>query len=338
MTHYETPGVSVAVIHNGRLEWARGFGVREWGAPDPVTDETLFQAGSISKPVFALAVMSLVQSGKLDLDADVNHYLTTWKIPANGDGQPRVTLRQLLSHTAGLTVDGFPGYLRSAPLPSLTQILNGQPPANSPPVRVNQVPGAQCSYSGGGFTVAQKLMEDVLGKPFPDLMRELILDPLGMKRSTYEQPLPEELSATTATAHPFHYRQVEGRWHVYPEMAAAGLWTTPSDLARVVVEVQCAANGRTGRIVSAATASQMLTPQIEDHTGICFELHGKGRTSRFGHSGWNEGFVALWNAYRFLGLGAVIMVNSNQGAPMILEIERAIAREYDWPDYLPAGP
>ena len=135
MVHHQTPGVSVAVIHNGRLEWARGFGVKEWGAPDPVTEETLFQAGSISKPVFALAVMRLVQTGKLDLDADVNDYLTTWRIPANGDGQSRVTLRQLLGHTAGLTVEGFPGYLASTQLPSMVQILDGKPPANSPPIR-----------------------------------------------------------------------------------------------------------------------------------------------------------------------------------------------------------
>jgi CubicO group peptidase (beta-lactamase class C family) len=335
MKHYHTPGVSIAVINNFKIEWARGFGIREVGKPDPITENTLFQAGSISKPVFALAVMQLVQEGKLDLDKDVNEYLRSWKIPANGSWQPKVTLRQLLSHSAGLTVHGFPGYEITNDIPSVIQILNGQHPSNTPAVQVNLIPGLQSRYSGGGTTVAQQLVVDFLSKPFPEIMNQLLFKPLGLTNSTYEQPLPLHLHESAATAHPWKSRPVNGKWHVYPEMAAAGLWTTPSDLALLGVELQLSLKNESKLPISVDTLVQMLTAQVEDHIGIGFFLEGKGETARFGHGGWDEGFVARMTLYKHLGFGAVIMINSNEGSPMISEIERAIAREYGWPEYLP---
>jgi CubicO group peptidase (beta-lactamase class C family) len=300
-----------------------------------VTETTLFEAGSISKPIFALAVMRLVQEGKLDLDKDVNEYLTSWKVPSNGSWQPHITLRQLLSHSAGMTVHGFPGYLRSEKLPSVLEILDGRPPANTARIEVNIVPGTQVRYSGGGITVAQQLVVDVLGKPFPRIMRELVLDPSGMKHSTYEQPLPKSWEGSAATAHPYKNHPLDGKWHVYPEMAAAGLWTTPSDLARAGIELQLALKGESNCVLSAETASRMLSPGIEEEIGIGLFLSGTGRTVRFGHSGWDEGFVAEMTMYKDTGSGAVIMINSNEGNPMLYEIERAIAREYDWVGYFP---
>ena len=293
MAYYNTPGVSIAVIHDGRIEWARGFGVRERGRPEPVTERTLFQAGSISKPIFALAVMRLVQEGRLDLDEDVNRYLTSWKVPANDAWQPRVTLRQILGHSAGLTVHGFPGYGSEETLPSVVQVLNGEPPANTLPVRVNMVPGVQFRYSGGGTTVGQLLVSDLLGRPFPTLMRELVLDPLGMADSTYEQPLPPARAAVAATAHPWKGRPLAGRWHVYPEMAAAGLWTTATDLARAGLNVQQAHPGRRTHAPFVGPAQAMLTPSAASKDiGIGFFLEGEGSGARFGHGGWDEGFVA----------------------------------------------
>jgi CubicO group peptidase (beta-lactamase class C family) len=334
MTHYFTPGVSVAVINEGRLEWARGFGVRERGGAEPVTGATLFQAGSISKPIFALAVMRLAEQGRLDLDEDVNRYLTSWKVPPNGRWQPRVTLRQILSHSAGLTVHGFPGYGSDETVASVVQVLNGEPPANTSPVRVNILPGVQFRYAGGGTTVGQLLVSDLLGRPFPSLMRELVLDPLGMADSTYEQPLPAARAAAAATAHPWKGRPLPGRWHVYPEMAAAGLWTTASDLARAGLEMQRALRGDTGTLISQATARAMLTPSAaSDEIGIGFFLEGKDAGSRFGHGGWDEGFVARMTFFKEGGRGAVVMINSNEGAPLIDEILRAVAREYAWPGF-----
>ena len=333
MAYYHTPGVSIAVVSNFKIDWARGFGVREWGKRSSVTETTLFEAGSISKPIFAMAVMRLAQEGKLDLDKDVSEYLTSWKVPRNGAWQPHVTLRQLLSHSAGMTVHGFPGYLRSEKLPTVLDVLDGRPPANTARIELNIVPGTQVRYSGGGITVAQQLVVDVLGQSFPRIMRELILDPAGMKHSTYEQPLTKSWQGSAATAHPYKNRPLDGKWHVYPEMAAAGLWTTPSDLARAAIQIQLALKGASNCVLSRPTATAMLTPGIEEEIGIGFFLSGKGRNTRFGHSGWDEGFVAEMTMYKETGNGAVIMVNSNEGNPMMYEIERAIAREYNWSGY-----
>lgn len=331
MAFYHTPGVSIAVVNNHKIEWARGFGVREQGKPKPVTETTLFQAASISKPMFALAVMRLVQEGKLDLDEDVNRYLTSWKVPPNGSWQPRITLRQILSHSAGLTVHGFPGYRTTEELPSVIDVLNGQPPANTPRIEVNILPGIQSRYSGGGTTLAGQLVVDVLGKPFSQIMREVVLDPLGMKHSTFEQPLPAKWSRSAATAHPAKGRPLEGKWHLYPELAPDGLWTTPSDLARAGIEVQLALKGEGRRILSTETVAEMLTTVI-DSVGIGFMLEGKDKAVRFGHGGANEGFLSQMTMYKELGMGAVVMINSNEGGSMLREIERAIAREYNWPD------
>ena len=211
MAYYHTPGVSIAVVKDFKIDWARGFGMKEWGKRSPITETTLFEAGSISKPIFAMAVMRLVQEGKLDLDKDVNGYLTSWKIPPNGSWQPHITLRQLLSHSAGMTVHGFPGYLRSERVPSVLEVLDGLPPANTARIEVNIVPGTQVRYSGGGITVAQQLVVDVLGQPFPKIMHELILEPAGMKHSTYEQPLTKAWQSSAATA---PLQEPSARWQV----------------------------------------------------------------------------------------------------------------------------
>jgi len=333
MAYYHTPGVSIAVVNNYKVEWARGFGVREQGKSDPVIDTTLFQAASISKPIFALAVMRLVEDGKLDLDEDVNRYLTSWKVPANGPWQPRITLRQILSHSAGLTVHGFPGYRTSERIPSIIDILEGRPPSNTPRVEVNLLPGVQARYSGGGTMLAGQLVADVLGKPLPQFMRELVLDPLEMKHSTFEQPLPAKRARSAAAAHPSKGEPLEGKWHIYPELAPDGLWTTPTDLARVGVELQRTWKGESKGFLSAATVAQILTPVVES-VGIGFMLDGKDKSSRFGHGGANEGFLSQMTMYKELGMGAVVMINSNEGGPLLREIERAIAREYGWPEGL----
>ena len=351
LARYRTPGISIAVINDFKVEWARGFGVCEAGTIREVTADTLFQAASISKPVFALAVMRLVQEGCLSLDEDVNTYLTSWRVPAINNWQPRITLRQLLSHTAGLTVHGFPGYSTSAPLPTLVQVLNCEPPANTDKVEVNIIPGLHYRYSGGGTTVAQQALVDVLGKPFPEIMRELVLEPLGMTNSTYQQPLPTDCSTRTATAHPFAGIPLKGKHHVYPEMAAAGLWTTASDLAKVGVEIMRVLRGLTPAVWSQETIGEMLRPQQPEQTqgadesfvglgnglyvGLGFFAGGGiGDGFYFFHGGKNEGSVALMRVYAHIGKGAVVMLNSNE-IELIPEVMRSFAIEYDWPDVFP---
>lgn len=335
MRDLKVPGVSIAVIDSFRIAWARGYGVREAGSSDPVTTETLFQAASISKPIAALAALRLVQEGKLDLDEDVNRGLTSWKVPENRftATQP-VTLRRLLSHSAGLTVHGFRGYAATEQVPTLRQVLDSQPPTNSAPIRADTFPGARWRYSGGGYTVMQQLLMDVAGHSFPELMRAYVLDPLGMAHSTYEQPLPQHLVGKAASGHRSNGTVVVGKWHTYPEMAAAGLWTTPSDLARYAIHVSLAAAGRSSSVLSQATAAQMLTVQSGTY-GLGPSLSGKGRDASFSHGGANEGFRAFFIAFPERGQGAVLMTNSDAGGTVALEILRAIAEEYDWPAQRP---
>jgi CubicO group peptidase (beta-lactamase class C family) len=267
------PGVSVAVIHNGAIEWAQGFGVvRLEGAP--VTAETLFQAGSISKAVSAMAALHLVEQGRLSLDSDVNQALTSWKIaPSAAAPDALVTLRELLSHTAGLTVHGFPGYAASAPIPTLVQILNGEKPANTDPIRLEAPPGSRWKYSGGGYTVMQQLLVDVSHQPFPAFLHETVLAPIGMTHSTYEQPLPDVLRGKSAVPYNRNGTPVEGGFHTYPEMAAAGLWTTPTDLARFAIEIQGSLRGDANHVLSAAMTRQMLTV-VQHHYGLGLEIQG----------------------------------------------------------------
>ncbi|RMG49542.1 MAG: serine hydrolase [Acidobacteria bacterium] len=336
MKHYRVPGVSIAVINQGTVEWARGYGVVEAGSHRPVTPETLFQAASISKPVTAMAALFLVQQGKLSLDGDVNAALVSWKVPENEyTAREKVTLRRLLSHSAGLTVHGFRGYAQGEPLPTLRDILDGRPPANSPPIRVTAVPGQQWRYSGGGYCVVQQLLMDITGKPFPELMRSTVLDRLGMTHSTYQQPLPAEWARQAASGHRSDGAPVKGRWHTYPEMAAAGLWTTAADLARFAIEIQRAWRGESHKVLSRRMIRQMLTPQ-KDRVGLGLFLRGEGQRLRFYHGGSNAGFRCFLTAYVATGQGAVVMTNSDNGQPLAMEIIRSIAREYGWPDYRPA--
>jgi CubicO group peptidase (beta-lactamase class C family) len=333
MAHFHIPGLSIAVIHAGRIDWARGFGVAEIGGP-PVTPRTLFQAASISKPVTALAVLRLAQEGKLDMDTDVNRYLKTWKIPNNGfTDQHSVTLRELLSHTAGMTVHSFAGYRSDTVLPTLAQILDGQPPANSPPIIVDTVPGTIWRYSGGGYVVVQQLLEDVTGEAFDKLMQKTVLDPIGMSDSNYEQPLPKSMLAKVAVPYRTSGMPVKGGPHVYPERAPAGLWTTPSDLARYGIEVQRALAGQSHRVLTAATARTMLTPGIKQQ-GLGPLIGGNASNPYFEHTGGNEGYRCELLVYEH-GDGVAIMTNGDNGNKLFPELMRTIAYEYHWPDFQP---
>jgi len=330
----KVPGVSVAVIENGAVEWAKGYGVLEAGSATPVTAETLFQAASISKPVAALGALRLVEQGKLALDENVNARLKAWKVPENEFTKTeKVTLRRLLSHTAGLTVHGFGGYQADAPVPTIVQVLDGQKPANSAAVRADVVPGSIWRYSGGGFTVMQLLASEAGGKPFPTLLSELVLKPVGMTSSTYEQPLPESLRKNAATGHRPNGNLLAGRYHTYPEMAAAGLWTTPTDLARFLIEIRKGLKGQSN-VVSANTA-HLMTTDVQGGYGLGLSLQGSGPAASFGHGGANEGFRCQMTAFIEKGQGAVIMTNSDRGGILVGDILRAIAREYDWPAFKP---
>jgi CubicO group peptidase (beta-lactamase class C family) len=330
------PAVSVAVINHGQIEWAKSYGLADVVEGTPATIDTLFQAASMSKPVTALAALKLVEQGQLALDEDVNQKLRSWHLPENEfTREHAVDLRGLLSHTAGLTVHGFPGYEVDAPLPTVPQILDGQPPANTPAVRVNKLPGRGFRYSGGGTTMAQLLMCDVTGKQFPDLMRELVLERLGMSQSTFSQPLPTDRAPQAARAHDEHGERIKGGWHVYPEMGPAGLWTTPSDMCRYMMAVQQAHRGKSDMVLKRALLDEMLTPQGGGPAGLGPFIVEKDGAKRFEHSGGNAGFRCNFVAFLDRDQGAVVMTNADSGNRAVNELMNSIAVEYDWPGFLP---
>jgi CubicO group peptidase (beta-lactamase class C family)/predicted transcriptional regulator YdeE len=329
MKTYNVPGLSIAVIENFNIVDTKAYGVIEPGSRTPVTTRTLFQAGSISKPVAATAALSLVEHGQLALDEDVNVKLRSWKVPENEFTKTeKVTLRRLMSHTGGLTVHGFPGYDVNAPVPNLVQILNGEKPANTDPIRVDIVPGTRSRYSGGGVTIEQQMMMDVTGKQFPTLMRETVLDKIGMSDSSYEQPLPASRAAMTAGGAYGDGKAVHGKWHVYPEMAAAGLWTTPTDLAKFAIEIALSKRGKSNRILSQKMTQEMLTP-VMDGVGLGFFME-KENPGYFGHNGADEGFQALLTMDAESGNGLAMMADSDNGISVMNSVLRRVAKEYAW--------
>ena len=328
---YQVPAVSVAVIEGGRIDWARAWGTVEAGRGSAADTTTLFQAASISKPLTAAGTLRLVDDGVLTLDDDVNQWLVSWQVPESPFtvAEP-VTLRRLLSHTAGTTVSGFPGYAAGDPIPTLIQVLEGSGPANTEPVEVDTVPGSLFRYSGGGYSIVQLLIEDVTGISFPDFMNERVLGPAGMTRSTFAQPLPADRSDEAATAHGPDGAPIPGRYHVYPEMAAAGLWATPSDLARFVLEIQQALTGFEGGAVSPESAHRMLSRREGDPYGLGLWVDGAADSLWFYHGGSNEGYQAWMMGSGTGGRGLVVMTNGAGGFGLAIEIVRSIGREYGW--------
>ena len=330
MAQHRVPALSVAVIHGYALEWARAYGVADVRTRRPVDVHTVFQAASVSKPVAALGALALVQRGVISLDEDVHARLRAWRFPPSPALTRPITLRMLFTHSAGTTVHGFGGYPAGSPVPTVPQILAGAPPANSPPIVVERAPGEGVKYSGGGFTVAQQVLVDATGLPFPALLQETVLDPLGMRDSTYEQPLPEARAANAASGHLDTGAPLPTRWHVYPEMAAAGLWTTPADLARYAIELMRAHARLPTAVIAPGWGHVVLTAQAKGNVGLGIFFDGKGESLRWAHNGANAGFRALLVAFGN-GDGAVLMANSDNGFALFDEIVAAIAAEYDWP-------
>lgn len=335
MQHYKVPGVSLAIIHDFKIVWSKAYGLKDTETKEPVTLNTLFQAGSISKPVAAMVALKKAEQGKIKLDENINNKLTSWKLPDNEfTAQQKVTLANLLSHTAGLTVHGFPGYAVGEKLPTLPQVLDGAEPANTAAVRVNMTPGTKFRYSGGGTTIMQLAVMDIEKKPFPQIAQETVLKRLEMTNSSYEQPLPPDWLKQAAAGYRRDGSEVEGKRHIYPEMAAAGLWTTPIDLAKFALEIQLSVQNKSNKVLSQKMTEKMLTPFIEDFVALGFFIDKKGKAIYFQHGGADEGFRAQLMAHKDKGYGAVVMVNSDNGQIMN-EILRSIAKEYQWEDYLP---
>lgn len=336
MEIYNIAGLSFAIINDFNVVESKGFGVIDKNTNIPVTPRTLFQAGSISKPVTASVALYLVDQGILTLDDNINTKLVSWSIPENEFTQnEKVTLRRILSHTAGLTVHGFPGYTVNDQIPSLIQVLNGEQPANTPAVRVHAIPGSKWEYSGGGYTIVQQLLEDLLQKPFPELMSDIVFKNLHMLNSTFEQHLPPNLLPFAAHGSTITGEKILGDWHIYPEMAAAGLWSTPTDLANFVIELALSKHGKSNKLLSQFMTNEMFSSKFNsdenlDQMGLGFILGNKNHAGTFYHGGDDAGFQSILIMDSDSGKGAVIMCNSDFGYFINDFVLQIIAEHYKW--------
>ena len=332
MNRFRIPGVSIAVFKDFEIHWAKGYGVADVESKAVVDEHTAFQAASISKPVTAIAVMRAVQDGTLSLDTDINTYLESWKVPASehNKSQP-VTLRALLSHTSGSGDGfGFPGYHPDAPRPTVVQILDGEKPSNVGKVFFERPPFTYMKYSGGGTTIVQLALIERLKRPFPETLKTTVLDPIGLRDSAYEQPLSPERDKRAARAHDGQGLSRDAKWHVYPELAAAGLWTTPSDLARIAIDVQKSLMMDQGKVLSRTTARSMMTPAGVGGYAVGWAIEKRGEGWYFMHGGSNWGFQCQLIAHMTKGYGVAIMTNSDSGGAILREIEQRVANAYDW--------
>jgi CubicO group peptidase (beta-lactamase class C family) len=335
MNYYSVEGLSIAVIHNNQVEWARGYGWADVSEQRPVTTHTLFQAGSISKSLNAVGVMLLVQQHQLDLNTDINAYLRSWKFPYDTISKGRkITLGNLLSHSGGLSVHGFPGYERQDSLPTLEQVLDGKKPANTAAVRSMIEPGKRFIYSGGGTTITQLIVQDITGVPYAEYMALHILRPLGMDNSSYAQPPPPSKDRATGYLHDI--TAVPGKYHIYPEQAAAGLWTTPTDIGKYIVESQLAYTGKSAKVLDQPTTRIRLAPYIDSiagngiREGLGVFLFESGGRHYFNHNGSDVGFLSSYYGCLDNGDGVVVMINNDTKGDLLREVVNSVAKVYHW--------
>jgi CubicO group peptidase (beta-lactamase class C family) len=336
MKFYNAYGVSIAVIKDYKIEWTKGYGFTDSLKQKPITEETLFQAGSNSKSLNAVCVLKLVQEGKLNLDADINNYLKTWKFPYDSLSKgKKITIKNLLSHTAGLNVDGFFGYKNWETIPTILQVLDGKKPANSEAVRSIFEPSLKFQYSGGGTTISQLIIQDVTGKPYDEYMFENVLKPLNMKNSFFTQPPPKNKQNLLATGYYTDGKSVPGKYHIYPEQAAAGLWTNPTDLAKYVIETQLSLIGKSRKILSKEMTEVQLTPYIDNEAALGVFIKNKNGVKSFEHGGVIEGYVSQYIGTLEGGNGVVVMTNTYD-ENFFKEIIRSVAQTYNWKNtYIP---
>jgi CubicO group peptidase (beta-lactamase class C family) len=341
MAHYKVPGVSIAVICDYELEWAKGYGIHQVGSDRIVTTKTFFQAASTSKLVTAALALYLVEKGVLDLDQDVNTCLRSWQVRENAfTAQQKVSLRLLLTHQSGLPATNL-HWEDNAGDPTLVQVLDGKAPAMNAPAIVEYTPGTMWQYSNLGFVVIQQLLEDVTDKPFAQLAQEVVFEPLGMGNSTFEYPLRQELQPREAMPHDADGIAREPAM-VPTALAHGGLMTTPSDLALFTCELMQAFQDSSSQLLSQRMTHQMLRKELDLDPqmfglplgeGLGVMLYGTGRNLVFAHPGSNLPGANCWLIGNpNVGKGAVVMTNGAMGEVLAMEIISAIIREYAWPN------
>lgn len=330
MEECHTTAISIALIENYKIIDTFTHGVKGRARKEKVKTDTLFQAGSISKPVFAAAVMRLMERRVLNIDTDISEYLVDYMLQTYDNKKHKITLRQILSHNAGLNVHGFAGYQQKQKIPTVEQILNGTIPSNNLKLKLTKDPETGFQYSGGGYVLAQKIVTDVCKLDFCNMMNDLILSPFLMVNSTYSQPLPKDKTDKIAFGYNIHNLQLPGGFNTMPELSAAGLWTTPSDLAYFGIEIMKALKSES-ILLEKNTAKLMTTKAYENSPyGLGFEVKQSKKRSTFGHGGSNFGYRSNMVFCPEDGSGIVVMQNSDIGMRIPDEVTNAFKEISNW--------
>lgn len=332
MEFYRVPGLAIAILENGVPIWVRGYGTTSAEGDDAVDAQTVFSMGSVSKVVNAALLLQVVEAFNLDLDADVNSYLTSWQVPGNEfTEKTKVTLRMLLAHTSGFNRHGFADFDPDEPIPTALQTLEGQEPAKHDPVRIMFEPGTEYDYSGGGTTVTQVLIEDVTGLSYTDAAKTYVFEPLGMTRSTFENPLPETHGNIARSHNRWGQPQSLPRgYETMPEMAASGLWTTADDMGAFI-----AALLRGGFIPNSENADMFARVQNSKH-GLGPVIYETAAGKVFSHGGANDHYKTWLEGHLTRGSGVMIMTNGSKGNDLRKEVRIAVEQSFDWPVRYPA--
>lgn len=334
MMYYKIPSVSIAIIDNGKIELAKTYGYADIENKRPANTNTLYQVASISKSINALGILKLVEKGKLSLSKDIRGYLKTWSFPDNElSKNKKITLKNLLSHTAGLSVHGFIGYSHKDSLPTINQILNGERPANNESIKPIYPINEHFEYSGGGYAITRKILDDNISINYDSLMTSIVLKPLKMENSTFSQSLSSNLK-NYAFGCDKDMHTIDGKYYAYPEQAAGGLWSTATDIAKFVLSVQKNLNGSQNSFLSKNLTLEILTPILNNYA-LGFGITEKGGEKYFWHEGESYGYNSMYYGSFTTGKGVVILTNAypNNGQPFIQELLNSISNAYNWKNF-----
>ncbi len=334
MKFYKIPSVSIAVINNGKIEWTKTYGYADIETKRLANTTTLYQVASITKSVNGLGIMKLVQDGKLTLTKDIRNYLKSWTFPDNELSKNKlITLKNLLSHTAGLSVHGFIGYSTSDSIPTINQILNGERPANNESIKPIYPINEHFEYSGGGYSVIRKILDDNISSNYDSLMQAVVLKPLKITNSTFSQPLLTQYK-NYAYGSDKEMQPLKGNYYIYPEQSAGGLWSTATDIAKFVLSIQNDLKGSPNSLIDKHLSDEMLTPVLNNYA-LGFGVVQKSGEKYFWHEGENYGYNSIYYGSFTTGKGVVILTNGypSNGQPFIQELLNSVATAYSWKDF-----
>ncbi|MGB5554831.1 MAG: serine hydrolase domain-containing protein [Flavobacteriaceae bacterium] len=329
MSEYNIPALSLAVMNKGKIEWADMYQNVNFPEEQKLDCASIFQAASLSKPVTFLAALRMHAAGEIDLDENIQNYLKDFELPQGKQTvENPVTFRNIFSHTSGISAGGYDGYSKDLAIPSDLAILRGNEGINTPAIAVISAPNEMLAYSGGGYTVAELALQDIYGDEFSNIMKKWILEPVGMEYSEFTQPLPDSKSDQVAKGYTQSGDVLDGGWRNHPEQAAAGLWSNAIDMAKFLIEIYKAYQGKSA-LFSQSDIQSILSHERDGHV-YGFLLNRNGDDIAITHYGGNAGYRTGMTISLTSGNGLVYLTNSDNGGALGNELLLSASQVYNW--------